>query len=201
MVKIPSDNLRPNFPAYGEIPFEYLQALFYDVSDGRVRLLEAPEDFPERLPFHADAKLVCEENLIWLRRAVSSTASLLCFPQERIDAIVLAVGEAAMNAVTYGGGGSMEVSWDQSGRMAVTIQDVGPGIPHADLVRVLFCKGYSTSGHLGQGLAIIRESIDRLWIYTGCTGTQVVLEMSHEREPDYGWTAQISGELCILQSL
>jgi serine/threonine-protein kinase RsbT len=66
--------------------------------------------------------------------------------------IVTAASELARNTIDYGGGGTVAISFVESGSrrgIRLTFEDSGPGIP--DIEQALK-DGYSTGGGLGLGL-------------------------------------------------
>ena len=84
-----------------------------------------------------------------------------------------------MNAVTHGGGvGTAWVSAGDDGTVQVRVEDHGAGIQMANLPRATLARGFSTKATLGHGLKLMLETIDRLYLLTGPTGTTVVIEQS-----------------------
>ncbi len=78
-----------------------------------------------------------------------------------------AMGNLIENAVKYGGCARVELDAPGSGHFRVRVMDDGPGIPEAQLVRVLEpfrrvdASRNARTGGLGLGLAIVRRAIER----------------------------------------
>ncbi len=67
--------------------------------------------------------------------------------------------------------------------MQVWIEDKGEGITVDVLPNATLGKGYTTAGSLGQGMKLMLQTIDRLYLMTGASGTTVVLEQDRIPEP------------------
>lgn len=152
-------------------------------TEGKLLLCLSPDDLPVR---HGEAEptTLSLPTLSVLRRHVRQEAQALGIGSDRIDDFENAVGEAAMNAVLHGGGGTARVCValsDGAPRLQVWLSDYGKGIPVADLPRAALEKGFSSAGTMGQGFKIILRMADRLYLYTNEKGTTVVLEQ--EKEP------------------
>ena len=91
--------------------------------------------------------------------------------------LVIAAGEAGMNAVVHAGGGTASVFLDRaSGRVQVWITDRGRGIDDADLPRATLEQGFTTAGSMGCGFPMILRTVERVSLLTGPRGTTLVLE-------------------------
>jgi anti-sigma regulatory factor (Ser/Thr protein kinase) len=123
-----------------------------------------------------------------LRRLSLKGAQSEGFGAERIQDLVTAVGEAAMNAVVHGGGGEGTVCIVGSGSGAATIQvwieDKGKGMTLEHIPRATLLKGHSTAGSLGHGFFLMLQTVDRVWLLTGTAGTTVVLEKDQRPSVD-----------------
>jgi anti-sigma regulatory factor (Ser/Thr protein kinase) len=110
-----------------------------------------------------------------LRKRVVTDAEALRLPLERLQDLETAVGEASMNAVQHGGGGSGHVHGDpDTGVIQVWIEDQGEGISE-DFIHRAIEQGWTTGG-FGQGFFFMRSCADRIYLLTGPGGTTVVLE-------------------------
>ena len=59
--------------------------------------------------------------------------------------------------------------------------DHGKGITLENLPNATLKKGYTTAGTMGQGMKMMLQTVDRIFLLTGAAGTTVVLEQ--QREP------------------
>ena len=106
------------------------------------------------------------DSLYRVRRAVRAFAKRAGVPAERIEEIVFAVGEAALNTVEHayrGIGGQMQVRGERrNGTVIITVRDVGHWRDPVDRGR-------------GRGMKIMREFADQVEVDTGTEGTVVRL--------------------------
>ena len=89
---------------------------------------------------------------------------------------MIAASEAGMNAIVHAGGGTGQVAVNTHGTVQVRIVDYGAGITLENLPRAAMERGFSTKATLGYGLKMLLETIDRLFLLTGPTGTTLVME-------------------------
>ena len=127
-----------------------------------------------RLPLNSSAMLAP------LRAATYDAAQECGFSAQQTYDLLLAVGEAATNAVVHAHGGEARVRADtELGIVQIWITDTGPGISEVCLRHVTHDDGFSTAGTLGQGFRIMLQTCGRLFIATNWdTGTSVVLVQS-----------------------
>lgn len=80
-----------------------------------------------------------------------------------LGALVLAAGNLVQNAVRHAPGGSAVEIRSGTGALGahLTVQDSGPGIPEADLARLLrpFERGQGSPGGAGLGLALVQAVV------------------------------------------
>ena len=123
-----------------------------------------------------DAPLACTvpavpESLARIRRAVRAFAQRCRVRPERVEPIVFAVGEAALNAVEHAyraTSGSLQVLGERrDGEVVITVRDVGRWREPVERGR-------------GRGLRIMREFADAVTVRTGQEGTAVEMRW---REP------------------
>lgn len=108
-----------------------------------------------------------------LRQLVESAARLVGLDTERRQHLVLAVNEAATNAIQHaGGGGQLELIVDNRRALIAQISDHGPGLPPQVPVSLPEPDALG-----GRGMWLIHETCDRVEFRTGETGTTVRLEM------------------------
>jgi len=169
----------------------FLRDVLASVTDGRLRLCDAPGDLPPPLvPFGAPFALSRSGGLRDLRRQAAEAARAAGLPEICCHDLELAVGEAGMNAVVHAGAGAGQVFWDQqAGTVQVRVSDAGEGITFENLPRATLERGYSTKATLGHGMKMMLQTTDALWLLTGPTGTTVVLvqQPRSEAEESDGW--------------
>lgn len=90
---------------------------------------------------------------------------------------VVAIGEAATNALKHAGGGSYRV-FRTNGTLQVDVSDCGPGIDFAHLPKATLLAGYSSTQTLGMGFTIMLDLADRVLLATEPGHTEVVLEFA-----------------------
>lgn len=119
--------------------------------------------------------LVDGAGLAMLRRTLRELGHEVGLLPESIEDLVLAVGEAASNAVKHGDLASCEVRLHED-RISVRIWDRGGGIRPEDLPAVLEA-GYSSKISLGMGYTIMLKLADVVQLATSAAGTVVNVEM------------------------
>ncbi len=112
-----------------------------------------------------------------VRRAALAAAHRLGFDETRAGELALLATEASRNALIHGGGGQVVIGgMGEQGNARATIlaMDKGTGIPN---VAQAMSDGYSTAGTMGGGLGAMKRIATALEIFTGSTGTIVLLEL------------------------
>jgi len=121
-------------------------------------------------------KIVCEDDVVLVRRAARDLAHARGFDAFATAAITTAASELARNCWTHAGGGLAlieEVMEGERAGLRMRFEDHGPGI--ADLDRAL-AGGNSTVRSLGLGLAGSRRLVDDFDIKTTVgSGTTVTV--------------------------
>lgn len=165
----------------------FLRDVLASVTEGRLRLCIGPEELPELLtPRGGETALTAESGLWELRRHIEETAFALGFSHERSYDLMLAAGEAGMNAIVHAGHGAGQVYGDALGPIQVRIADNGGGIALENLPHAALKKGFTTAGTMGFGMKMMLEVADRVFLLTGSTGTTIILEQDRELpEPDW----------------
>jgi anti-sigma regulatory factor (Ser/Thr protein kinase) len=108
-----------------------------------------------------------------LRELVSAAAHRAGLDKWRQESLVVAVNEAAINAIEHGGGrGHLDLVQDDHRLLIAQVSDHGPGLPPG-LEQV--CP--EPEATRGRGLWLMRESCDRVELHGGPSGTMVRLEM------------------------
>lgn len=155
----------------------FVREMLASVTEGKLCLCDSSQELSGVLPPVSDVVELTPATLRTLRKYVESVADALQLTRERTQDLVTAVGEAGMNAIRHGGGGTGRVHADTDHRVVqVWIQDHGKGIRQEDLHRATLEKGWSGSGSLGHGFYLMLRTVDRTYLLTGEQGTTVVLE-------------------------
>ena len=157
----------------------FLRDVLRSVTEGRLRLCDSAADLPPRCPPVGEPIALSAEALRALRERARKVAQGQGFDKDRGNDLLTAVGEAGMNAVRHGGGGTGSVGADPSGMVQVWIEDQGAGIDMRRLPLATLERGFSSAGTLGHGFWLILNTIDRLYLLTGPGGTTVVMEQEH----------------------
>ena len=156
----------------------FLRDALASVTEGKLRLCDNPADLPPHGAsfFGYPILLDLKSGLSDLRNQALEAAALCNFAPERAQDLVTAVNEAGMNAIVHGGGGFARISFSPEGTIQVRVTDEGQGITMENLPRATLSRGFTTAGTLGHGLKMILQTVDRLWLLTGPTGTIATLE-------------------------
>ncbi len=167
--------------------FVFLRDVLGGVTEGKLRLCASPDDLPAPLPPAGAAfRLARGAGLSDLRRSAEAAAQARAFPDGRWMDLVTAVGEAAMNAVAHGGGAGRGRVHADADTVQVWVSDQGGGIPVECLAQATLKRGHSTAGSFGHGFWLMLNTLDRVWLLTGPTGTTLVLEQSRaSRAPSW----------------
>ena len=122
-----------------------------------------------------DLSLDRAESYAAFRRGAKKIAEAAGMSSEGAYDLVLAVGEAATNAIKHAGGGRCVV-YTTPGSIIARVSDRGDGIHTENLPAMISHTGFSTKASLGMGYTIMLELMDRVWLATGPEGTTVQLE-------------------------
>lgn len=110
-----------------------------------------------------------------LRSQVREAALASGMSPQAADDLVLAMGEAAANAIKHAVEGRCSL-YRGADRLLVRVSDHGAGIRPEQLPVSLLLPGYSTKVSLGMGYTVMLSLADRIWLATGPEGTVVQLE-------------------------
>ncbi|MBI3945291.1 MAG: PAS domain S-box protein [Armatimonadetes bacterium] len=144
------------------------------VTHGRFRLVDT-EDLPAGGRLALDISLEGEPAYAKLRHELRRIAEAAGMGTDRADDLVLAVGEAATNAIKHAVRGRCFI-YAARDRVTARVCDEGNGIHAEDLPASILMPGFSTGISLGMGYTIMLHSVDRVWLATGPEGTVVQLE-------------------------
>jgi anti-sigma regulatory factor (Ser/Thr protein kinase)/DNA-binding response OmpR family regulator len=165
----------------------FLRDVLASVTGGRLRLCDTSDDLPRPMPVLFESLALGPKGALGeIRNAARQAAIDLGFGDDRWQDLLTAVGEASMNAVVHGGGGTGRVCASENGTVQVWIEDRGKGIDVKDLPKATLSKGFTTAGSLGHGMKMMLECVDRVWLLTGIAGTTVVIEQDR-RLPAPEW--------------
>ncbi|BDI28167.1 hypothetical protein CCAX7_002180 [Capsulimonas corticalis] len=170
---------------------KFLRDVLASVTEGKLHLCATAGDLPRRSTPHLPPVALVAETISQLRRQAITASEHTHLPEDRAQDLVTAVSEVAMNAVVHGGGGSGAVCVSRSGTLQVWIEDQGKGINMDRLPLATLERGFTTAGTLGYGFWLVLNTVDRVWLLTGPTGTTVVLEMDRQK-PLPSWRQKLS---------
>ncbi len=155
----------------------FLRDVLAAVTEGKMHLCDGPEDLPAHgeSPWGEPIPLTPQGGLRDLRHATLEAAEACRLPDVRAQDMVTAINEAGMNAIVHAGAGTARIFYTD-GTVQVWVEDAGKGITMENLPRAALTRGFTTAGTLGHGLKMMLQTVDRLWLLTGPSGTTVVLE-------------------------
>lgn len=119
-----------------------------------------------------------------VRRTALSAARRLGLDETRSGELALLATEASRNVLIHGGGGEVLLAGTKQGNEPVAriiALDRGPGI--ANLAQAM-TDGYSTAGTMGGGLGAMKRIANTIDVFSGKTGTIVMLELGESRRGD-----------------
>jgi PAS domain S-box-containing protein len=146
------------------------------ITQGALEIREPEEVEPELRGATEEVQLAVPQDIRTLRYAVRALGEREGVTRRRLDAYLLAVGEAAANALKHAGGGKA-LAGVRDGSIWTAIIDNGPGIDTLVLSQAVFRKGFSTKPSLGLGYAFILNGSDCVLLSTTRTGTTVILKL------------------------
>ena len=155
-----------------------LSDVLSSVTEGRLKLCASRQELPSALPRIGNAvSLQNRAAMATLRSRMSEAANRMQYPKDRLNDLLTAASEAAMNAIVHGDGGKAEVrASDAAGTIQVWVTDRGEGIALDKLPRATLERGYSTKNTLGHGFWLMLNTADKISLLTAQSGTTVVVE-------------------------
>ena len=167
----------------------FLRDVLASVTEGRLHYCTTREELPLQAtlaPMHQQP--LTQESLRDLRSAVRAAGDAAGLTASRLSDLVMATGEASMNAVVHGCGGAATVYADPAkNRVQVWVEDRGCGISLDSLPRATLELGYTTLGTLGHGFWMMLKTADHVYLMTSPKGTTVVLEQGQEPPDELAW--------------
>ena len=156
--------------------------LLNSVTRGKFHLVDELE-LPRQGQLVLELDLAQRDAFSELRQAVYRVANAEGMAEERASDLVVAVGEAAGNAIKHGELGLARVR-KASDKLQVEVVDRGPGIRAEDLPASILQKGFSTKISLGMGYSLMLELVDQMWLASQPGGTTLQLEKGILAPPD-----------------
>jgi DNA-binding response OmpR family regulator/anti-sigma regulatory factor (Ser/Thr protein kinase) len=108
------------------------------------------------------------------RKMAEALARLAEMDEEAVGDVVLCVSEAVTNALKFGSRAEFRCGLKDD-QIQVYVQDDGPGLDQATLPQITLQKGFSSHSSMGMGFSLMLETMDRVGLCTGPSGTAVLL--------------------------
>ncbi len=157
--------------------------VLFAVTSGKIRLCDREEIDAEWPGMECPIPIRQELDVRTVREAVRQGGLTAGMSLDRASDLGLCASEAATNALLHGNGGAAALE-DQAGVLRVRVTDWGRGIDPENLPRATLLKGWSSRASMGLGFTVINEMADRVYLYTGPSGTTLIIEMAVEPAPD-----------------
>ena len=168
-------------PAAEDRCYSLIRGALLSVTEGKLHLCHSGVELPAPFRSAAPPFPLNRATVPGFRRQVHQVAVAQGFGEERRQNLMTAAGEAAMNAVTHGGGGEARLFAADGGAVQVWIADHGGGGGAAGADMAPPEEGAGTDHDPGYGWWLILRSADRIWLCVEPASTTVVLQQ--EREP------------------
>jgi anti-sigma regulatory factor (Ser/Thr protein kinase) len=158
---------------------QFLRDTIFAVTDGRLSLV-GYEEAEHLCPATCCIIEIFEpEKIGGIRLKVTDTALALNMSEDRVNALVTAVGEAVVNALKHAGGGAVSIHCTNH-KIRVGVRDHGEGIESLILPTATLMTRFSTKRSMGFGYALMLSSVDAVYLATGKQGTFIILEQGIE---------------------
>lgn len=119
------------------------------------------------------------DDLAPMRHAIRIYIEGLCLPSKRLFHYLVAVNEAATNALLYGKNVSVRIlPMKEEPFCRIAVCDCGEGISLSELPKAVLLRGYSKRNTLGVGFPVMLHYTDRLWLSTSQNGTVLMLDLA-----------------------
>jgi PAS domain S-box-containing protein len=145
------------------------------ITQGKLEVLETDEVAKELEGAQVTVNIDEPSDASLSRNLVRQLALNAGLTGDRLDDFILAVGEAAANALRHAGAGTV-LAGIRDGTLWVGIVDHGSGMDSLILTQAVFRKGFSTKPSLGFGYTLILDAADHVCLSTSPGGTTVVME-------------------------
>ncbi|WP_183192352.1 ATP-binding protein [Brevibacillus fluminis] len=161
--------------------WDAFRQLLAEQTQGKLILLTVEET--ERMIGENDAVLTYHVNspddLAPMRHAIRIYIEGVCLPSKRLFHYLVAVNEAATNALLYGKNVSVQIlQMKEEPFCRIAVSDCGEGIPFGELPKAVLLRGYSKRNTLGVGFPVMLHYTDRLWLSTSQNGTVLMLDLA-----------------------
>lgn len=156
---------------------QFYRGTIYSMTDGKLNLVPYDEIRATVMPSARVLPVKSEEDLANLRVVVRGVAEGVGMAEDRVYELVIAVGEAAANAIKHAHGGEALVGVKED-VVQVCIHDAGPGIDTLVFPKATLMKRFSTTTSMGLGYALILASVDIVYLSTEKGRTCVLMEKS-----------------------
>lgn len=163
----------------------FVKDVLSSVRDRKLTLCQDESELPPSLPAVLGPFLLTSDDIRSLRKSAEDISDALHFAPVRCQDLITAVGEIAMNAIVHGGGGEGYVSYREDGTIQVRVEDRGTGIAPENLPHATLERGFTATGTLGHGFWMVLNTVDRVWLLTGPTGTTVVIEKDRNSDDTF----------------
>lgn len=157
--------------------------VLFAVTGGKIRLCDREEIDREWPGMENPIPIRQELDVRTVREAVRQHGLAAGMSLDRASDIGLCASEAATNALLHGNGGAATLE-ERDGLVRIRVTDWGQGIDPENLPRATLLKGWSSRASMGLGFTVINEMADRVYLYTGTSGTTVIIEMAAHPAPD-----------------
>lgn len=119
------------------------------------------------------------------RRSAAYAAAKLGLNETRAGELAILVNEVSRNVLIHGGGGQvivMGIAHHQNPVARILALDKGKGIEN---LAQAISDGYSTAGTMGAGLGAMKRLANRFDVFTGKSGTIILLEVGNSETRDH----------------
>jgi PAS domain S-box len=170
----------------------FLKDILFAVTEGVLTLCDTAAELPppaEKTQDRDDVFILpSATDLRALRQKLMIAASECGLSPDRINDLLTAAGEAAMNSLVHANGsGRVRILSDrEQGYLQVWVVDSGHGIAMERLHRAVLERGFTTAGSLGHGFWLMLRTADRVYLLTDTSGTTLVLEQ-YRKPPTPAW--------------
>ncbi|WP_197046587.1 ATP-binding protein [Oceanobacillus salinisoli] len=156
--------------------WENYKEVIQSITKGKV-LLKNSTEMDELLQEYQEKEryqLTDKKQLTPIRESIKEVINNYNLTDKQQYGILLAVQEAATNALKYSTDGEIQLR-ESDDEILITVHDQGKGIALKNLPKALLVNGFSTGSTLGQGFNLMSRISHRLFLKSDHTGTSVGL--------------------------
>jgi PAS domain-containing protein/anti-sigma regulatory factor (Ser/Thr protein kinase) len=158
---------------------QFYQKTVFSVTDGKLNLVTHDTTDALMECSSEELRLSSANDLSRVRDRVAEVAREAGMGEDRIHELIMAVGEAAANAVKHAGGGLLRVCVVNH-EIRVCVSDEGAGMDALILPKATLMARFSTKASMGLGYSMILGLTDAVYLATGKQGTSLVIEKAVE---------------------